>query len=693
MSLMTHQISPFDFDPYNSTLIDILRRQVESRPDREAFTFLENGKDETLRLNLGEIDLRSRGLAAALRERAAPGDRALLLLSPGLNYPIAFFGSAYAGVVPVLAFPPVNETAVQALFAITVDSGARLVLTDARLLRHFRAVLDALPGRDQLSIVNVDALENEALEPGQAGRPRPEDLALITYTSGSTQAPKGVMLSHRNLAYFPLALMQKYADLIPRHQAAVSWAPQYHIGGFLSILPPLVADLRSILIPTQVILERPLLWLQAMSRYRAGQSGGFNFAYRLCLTNITPEERLDLDLSSWEIAYSGGEAIDTDLMERFAAAYAPCGFSAQAFAPQYGLSETGGYVCGGLSEQGLNQLTVDAQALAQNRVELVSPPGSQPVAQVVTLAGQMLVLEGTEVRIVDPDSRQALAPDRVGEIWVKGPSVGLGYWNKPEITEASFQARLEPGGEGSFLRTGDMGFIRAGKLYVTGRMKDVIILRGRNYYAPDIERAVTGCHPALVEGGVAAVGVRLDGEESLAILHEVHPLASGSSPDAVTDAIRLAVAERRQLPVAQVVLVQENSLPRTLTRKIQRAAALAALQSEALQVEFESRSVAGQDEASPDADSDEQLPFNPLEAALQGLWTSILNVRKVGAEDNFFALGGNSLQATQLLVHVAEVFGVDVTMPEFYARPTIVFLAERIRFSRQVQEEFSIPNE
>ena len=555
------------FEP--STLVNLLRWRALNQPDQRVYTFLVDGETEEVHLTYGELDRQARAIAASLQSLGATGERALLLYPPGLEYIAGFFGCLYAGVIAVPAYPPDParlDRTLPRLQAMVADAQATVALTTAPILSMAEFVFAQAPDLAALQWLTTDTLADGTEDGWQEPALTGDSLAFLQYTSGSTRTPRGVMLSHDNLLYNS-SLIRQAMEVTP-DAIVVSWLPPYHDMGLIgAILQPLYAGCTCILMSPVSFLQRPFRWLQAISRYRATISGGPNFAYDLCVRKITPEQRATLDLSCWSLAFNGAEPVRSQTLDRFAAAFEPCGFRREAFYPCYGLAEATLIVSGGLRSVPPVIHTVQGAALEQNRV--VDASATDEDARALVGCGQNL--PGQKIVIVDPETLVQCPPDQVGEIWVAGPSVAQGYWNRPEETEQTFRAYMADTGEGPFLRTGDLGFMRDGELFITGRIKDLIIIRGRNHYPQDIELTVEQSHPALRPGCGAAFSVDVSGEERLVVVQEVYTNRPWD-PDEVVGAIRQAVAETHEVQVYAVVLIEPRSIPKTSSGKIQRRA-------------------------------------------------------------------------------------------------------------------------
>jgi amino acid adenylation domain-containing protein len=564
-----------------ATLVDLLRSRAEAQGDRRAYTFLgETGeRAESTVLTWAGLDERARAIAAAIQERGLAGERALLLYPPGIEFVAAFFGCLYAGVVAVPSYPPRPNRDQPRLRAIARDARPRVALADSAIASRADLLTERIPELAGAAWIATDALEAGLATSWRNPGVSPETVAFLQYTSGSTATPKGVIVSHGNLLHNEEMIRRAFGQ--SESSVIVGWLPLYHDMGLIgNVLQPLYLGAPCYLMSPVAFLQQPLRWLEAISLYRATTSGGPNFAYELCVRRTTPEQRAGLDLSSWTAAFNGAEPVRAETLERFAEAFAPAGFRREAFYPCYGLAEATLFVSGG--EPGAPPVVreVDAAALERHRAEPAGE-GAPPAAR-RSLVGCGHGWMNQRVVVADPETGEVLQAGKVGEVWVAGPSVAQGYWGRDEETERTFRARLAGTGEGPFLRTGDLGFYDAtGTLFLTGRIKDLIILRGRNLYPQDVERTAEVSHPALRPGNSAAFAADVDGEERLVVVHEVERGWKGT-PEAVeevAEAVRRAVAEEHEAAVHQVVLLRPGSLPKTSSGKVQRHAARAAWQA------------------------------------------------------------------------------------------------------------------
>jgi amino acid adenylation domain-containing protein len=642
------------------TLVETLIGQAEARPDGTALRFVDDGVDRAV--GYRELDRRARAIAVRLREHAGPGERAVLLLPSGPDYVAAFFGCLYAGVIAVPAYPPesMRPQHLARLKGILDDAEPRLVLTDARL--HGQMLEACRGGPAAPAVLAVDGIDEAAASdwvmPGLA----PGDIAFLQYTSGSTSAPKGVQVSHGNLLANERLIRHGFE--IGEGDCIVSWLPLFHDMGLIGgLLQPIYSGIPCVLMSPRYFLERPRRWLETISRYRGTISGGPDFAFRLCCERIGEAALDGLDLGHWRLAFSGSEPIRPDTLERFATTFAPAGFRRSSLFACYGLAEATLFVTGGRRGQGVRLLEVDGAALAAN----AASPGTG-----VTLASCGRPQPGHELRLVDPAAGRVLGEGRVGEIWTSGPSVAHGYWRNPEASARTF---VESDGR-TWLRTGDLGFLRDGELFVTGRLKDMLILRGQNLYPQDLERAVEEEVEVVRKGRVAAFAVGHGGGEGIGIAAEVgRGVLKLVTPDALVRAIVAAVADAVQEAPAVVALLEPGALPKTSSGKLQRSACRSALEEGRLACFHVHR--AGK--TAPPA-PEQAVPHAPgaEERLAAEVWSEVLGVPVTAADDNFFALGGNSISAVQVLARLRQRHGLSPEVGDLFAAPTLGAFARRL---------------
>jgi 8-amino-7-oxononanoate synthase len=541
-------------------LVLALQRQAEERRNQIAFIFLRDGETEDASITYGELDRRARAVAARLQAMGLAGAKALLAYPPGLDFIAGLFGCLYAGCVAVPTSLAQRRRRLERFDAIVTDAQAEIVLSTAEAADRWARSHGTL-----LSWIATEGIEDEWAErwhEGHVGDPSAQpgrtSLAMLQYTSGSTSEPKGVMLSHGNLVHNTRAICDAFGVWPPGANAekAVFWLPTYHDMGLVGgVMTPIFSAITNVTMSPTTFLQSPITWLRAISTYRATISGGPNFAYDLCVRKITEDQKAGLDLSSWSLAFVGAEPVQAETLERFAAAFAPCGFNASAFYPCYGLAEATLMVTGPKRGEG---------AVVRGGAARTGRPDS-PSRQLVACGSPV---GESRVVIVDPRAGVELAPGQIGEIWVAGPSVAQGYWNRPLQTRRAFGASLSPR-SGPFLRTGDLGFIDDGRLYVTGRSDDLIIIRGVNHYPQDIEATARQSHPLLAHQGGAAFAIADEGSHRHVLVHEV--TRNGMKDYApVLEAAAKAVLDEHDVSLDAIVLVRSGTIPRTSSGKVQR---------------------------------------------------------------------------------------------------------------------------
>lgn len=573
MKLAYHQYDPFS--PPETNFVERLRYWAVAQPEAIAFRFLEKPggegeEDEYSEIHYGELDEKARAVAAKLVSLGFAGQRALMMYPPGLEFIAAFFGCHYAGITPVPAYPPRRNRNMGRINAISMDAQAAVCLTVDEVLD--RANKDENDGfSSSLHRIPWVATENVPLEFASdwvSPEVDPSFLGLIQYTSGSTGAPKGVMLSHRNL----LENCRMITDSFLMNRDICSgchWLPLYHDMGLIGgILHPIYFGCNVTLMSPISFLTKPIRWLRAISRFRSTDSGGPSFAYALCNTKITDEQCEGLDLSSWKVAFNGAEPVRADVMDEFSRKFEKFGFDPTCHYPCYGMAETTLIVTGGNPWQRPIVKTFDKEELVDHRV--VEVPEDHPKAKPLVGCGNEI--RGEEVIIVNPETRRKLPDCQVGEIWINSPSGGQGYWNKPQLSKEIFRARTSPDNGKDYIRSGDLGFLEEGELFVCGRLKDMIIVRGVNRYPQDIEATVEQCDPRTQSGGAAAFSVERWDREHLVVVCEVQRNAKHKSWDEVINIIRASVSEEHELPPDAIVLVRAHSIPKTSSGKVQRHA-------------------------------------------------------------------------------------------------------------------------
>jgi len=553
--------------------IDLLTVRAKQCAENPAFIFLDESGQPAETLSYRELDQRARAIAYHLTSQVAPRERALLLHPPGLDYVVAFYGCLYAGAIGVPLFPPQRNRA-EYVDVVARDCAASVVITSAEAA----SAMDSLP--DDLFVKSLpiitehfaESIEKfaESNEKVAADVTRPADaefpvtdIAYLQYTSGSTSTPKGVIVTHEMALHQCAELV--YGWGVDSDSTVVSWLPHFHdFGQVSSVLLPVFTGTKSVLMAPSTFVKNPIRWLAAVTTYRGTHSGAPNFAYDLCVDKTTPEQRAELDLSSWRLVSNGAEPVRKATLDRFHAAFASAGLAPTALTPGYGLAEATLKVASGSSGGAFASHRFDEAALGARRVE----PGSGPKS--TELVGCGWPVMDTEIAIVAPESGLALPAGAVGEIWVGGPIVSPGYWNRPQDSEATFRARITGSKDDkTYLRTGDLGFLYDGELYICGRVKNLMIVNGVNYYLEDIEATVVLSDDSLRAGAAIAFAVERDGQENLVLVAE-YRTGESPAPERLVTAVHDAVARRHAIAPSAIVFISQGTIPRTTSGKLRR---------------------------------------------------------------------------------------------------------------------------
>jgi acyl-CoA synthetase (AMP-forming)/AMP-acid ligase II len=542
-----------------------LARRAEEQPDEPVFTFLNYGDEADETLTFLELHQRAQDIAALLLEKLPAGGRALLLFPPGLDYVRALYGCFQAGIMGVSAPPPQPkrlERTLPRLTAIAADAEINAVLTADFIREAAKSFFDEGPLAEVEWIATDTAPEGGEVE---VARPPLTDMAFLQYTSGSTRAPRGVMLSHENLLGNSDLITDSFEHIPNGVRKGLSWLPPYHDMGLIAgVLQPVHAGGLCIMMSPLTVVKRPARWLEAMSRYRVTTSGGPNFAYDLCVSRIDEDTCERIDLSDWEVAFNGAEPIRAETIDAFSKKFGPSGFDRRAFFTGYGLAEATLMVTAGDKEKEPTLLEVDLRALEDG---VVRPSSGESPSKI--LVGSGTSFDGSKLIVVDTDEGRRCREGEVGEIWFSGPGVALGYWRNPDETTEFFDARLPDDTDTSYLRTGDLGAIIDGELYVVGRIKELIILNGRNLHPHDIEFSAEEASPLLRSHCSAAFEQEVEGEIQIAILLEVNP-SEGEEYNDIVAAVKKRVSRDLDLPLHWIGLCAPGTVPKTTSGKIQR---------------------------------------------------------------------------------------------------------------------------
>ena len=675
----------------NHSFVEHLSRLARERPSDRALIVV-NAQGETT-LDYATLERRSRALASELQQWFPAGERALILLDNDEHYVVAFFACLYAGVIAVPVFPPesAKQQHLARLLAIAADSQAACVLTSTTIID---VVASASEGFGSAELIPVDAVDESRAEHWIEHRPKRGDLAFLQYTSGSTATPKGVMVSHGNLMANERAIETGFS--IGADDVFVSWLPLYHDMGLIGgLLQPIYRGIPAVLMSPTFFLQRPVRWLEAISRHRGTISGGPDFAYRLCLERIRDEQLEALDLSSWRVAFSGAEPVRHDTLTGFIERFRPAGFAADTAAPCYGLAEATLLVSCNSRGTGVVGTAFSQQSLAEGK--------AASAVEGNTLVGCGTPEPGHAIDIVDPEGLHSLPSGEVGEIWVNGPSVAHGNWQNPEATAQAFvtrdgvswqrtddaDAQNHDARDDRWLRTGDLGFLHEGQLYIAGRIKDLIILRGHNVYPQDIESAIEAEVEAVRKGRVAAFAVTTpEGAEGIGIAAEVSRGIQKLVPaEKLVEALSETVGSTCHEPLSVVLLLNPGGLPKTSSGKLQRSACRQGWEAgslDAYAIHAFGRFVSGgsdEDAGGGKSSHSTAEAGSETEQALAKLWRQVLRDGKekpLGKDAHFFASGGNSLAAVQLASRISDYWAIDFSAKSVFEHSSLGAMANEV---------------
>lgn len=656
------------------TLVDALRYRARQFPHKLAYAFLPNGEvGGEIAVSFAELDERVRATAAHLQSIAEPGARVLLLYPQGLDYAIAFFACLYAGLVGVPVFPPRGKSTDLRIQAIADDAEANAVLTTKHVLEKSVARLDHVPQLAELTWVATDTIDLARAAAWREPEIDSSTLAFFQYTSGSTGSPKGVMVSHGNLVHniaYSSAIWGYDSDSI-----MATWLPIFHdMGLIFGILKSAYNGSSCYIMAPTAFVQNPYRWLRAISHYRVTHTAAPDFAYEVCALKISAEQRATLDLSCWQMGLNGAEPVRVATLRAFYEAFKDCGVRSSTVCQGYGLAEGTLLVAGADRHRSDFFLHVDGAALERNRVEVVAAES----ADTRSLVSSGFPAADSSVEIVDPVTLKRCESGQIGEVWAAGPSVARGYWQRPEVTLETFSAHLSDTGEGPFLRTGDLGFVREGELFITGRIKDVIIIRGSNHYPQDIEYSVEQSHDSLRSSGhSAAFSIEEGGEEKLVVIQEVERShLRRLKADEVFAVIRQRISEEHDLQVHAIALLKTATIPRTSSGKIQRSACRSAyLEGRFTTVAMWRQAVVA--ESSPTTGA---VDREGLRAWFLGRLAERLQMpaASVDASEPLARYGLDSLTAVSLSGELQEFLGREMSPTLLYDYPSVNALVEYV---------------
>ncbi|MBK9331723.1 MAG: AMP-binding protein [Ignavibacteria bacterium] len=552
-------------------LVDLLRLRADVQPDKTAFVFLKDGEEEGGRFTYSELDIRAKSIASILQTSGDQGERALLIYESGLEYLDSFFGCLYSGIISVPLHLPGKNKSLSRISAIAKDSDAKIILSTNEIYDVLKDEFAKDEILKDLKWITTENISNDNSEKWDKPDIRTETLAYLQYTSGSTGIPKGVMVNHRNLLVNLNIIDRSHPH--NDNSVMVTWLPIHHDMGLIyGILLPFYCGYPCYFMTPQAFVQKPYRWLSAISKYKGTHNAAPNFAFELCINKISEDQKKTLDLRSWTTAMNAAEPVRAETIEKFSEYFSECGFKKKYFSPGYGLAE-GTLILS-------TSFTKDEPALKRfddKKIEKknIAVPADLKDTDSKIHAGHSNSIEDTRIAIVNPTTLIECKEGEVGEVWASGGSIAQGYWKREDATKETFKAHIADTNEGPFLRTGDLGFIFENELYITGRHKDLIIIRGQNHYPQDIEYTVEASHPALRLGCVAAFSIDYDGEEHLAIVQEIQKnFVNDFDTEEVIKSIRRSVSEEHDLQVQSITLIKPGTVPKTSSGKIQRKACL-----------------------------------------------------------------------------------------------------------------------
>jgi acyl-CoA synthetase (AMP-forming)/AMP-acid ligase II/acyl carrier protein len=656
--------------PDQSTIVTVLHHRALLHPEKRAFTLLAAGEEESGSLSYGELDTAACNIAIKLKSLGLAGKVVLMFYTPGFDFITAFFGCLYAGVIPAAAYPPRKNRSVQRIRSMAADCGATAILTTEStgnsLERNFAEdrLLSGLPwhATDTWQITGPAALD-------PAGSDY-EKLAFLQYTSGSTGDPKGVMVSHRNIMY-NLRSLQMIFQITPT-DTAVHWVPQFHdLGLIFGILETIFSGSFTVLIPPFIFISTPFSLLSAITRYGATVSGQPDFAFNHCVDKIDPEQRKTLNLSTLRIMYSGAEPVRKSTFDRFLATFGPVGLKPTSLIPAYGMAESTLILVGGAITNPTVYLPVKSSELEKNRVTPVT--GERHGENVQWIASNGTSKMDTAILIMDPETGGVQESGKIGEVWASGSTIAMGYWGKPALTQAVFRASPAGVDDPVWLRTGDLGFQHNGDLYITGRLKDLIIIRGRNFYPQDIEEVMETSHPAIRKSCSAAFPIDHAGKEQLALVAEVGRAVKEPETAGIFESIVAAVSREFEIQPYRITLIRTGSIIKTSSGKIMRRANREALLIGKANIVAEKFFT--DDIANPEFPSTGES--TELEHFMVA-WATVRLNKGIPADPSksLIVYGIDSLRAVELSEEIKNVFGFEWPPSQFFDEISITRLAE-----------------
>ena len=641
------------------TIVDCIQNHVKNIPNKIIYRYILDDTGSVLTKTVKELDNEAKSIANTLIKVANRGDRVLLLYPPGVSFMSAFVACLYSGIVAVPIYPPRKREKVDRLRRIIADCDPKAILTTEKIEVMTQEVFKDVHDLNYVPFVISDNLLNQTQLTLQSRVKEKEEVAFLQYTSGSTGTPKGVMVTHANIMS-NMKILHEIIGNKNKNTLGASWLPHFHDMGLIGgVFLPLYLGREAILMAPIYFLQKPIRWFELISKYKVNVIAAPNFAYEMCANTIKDEDLDGIDLSSLTIALTGAEPISPSTIEKFTNKFAPYGFNSIAHYPCYGMAETTLFLTGIEVNTEAKILDVDTKAFQKNIITIAEEKNKNRSTKIVSCGTPRL---DHEVVIVNK-SKDVLIENEVGEILARGSSVTKGYWQNKEKTKEDFDVYIENGRKGPFFKTGDLGFLHNGELFVCGRVKDLIIIRGKNYYPQDIEVTTYTSHKALAHMGAVAFSIEDKGMEKLIILQEIdRKYLRKYNAAEIFKTITEAVAEEHQLQIEDIVLLKPGKLFKTSSGKIQRFKNKKSYLNNTMEsLEYDSIQ----------SNREYVAPRNETEEKLAKIFQEVLNVEKVGIYDNFFELGGHSLLATQLVSRIRNELEIELPLKELFQTPTI----------------------
>lgn len=671
----------------SNSIVSILDQRVNKHPEKHAFRYFTNLEDQPSVLTFQQLDEKAKAIATVLQQFNAQGERALLIYPTSLEFITAFMGCLYAGVIAIPVCPPSRNQSAQNIGNIVADATPLLALTTSDYSYLSQDFVNLFRNQLSLSWVTTDNIETAQGNYWKERRIDDNEIAYLQYTSGSTSNPRGVKISHGNIIANSILIEKCFGS--HSETIGLSWLPHYHDMGLVGkILEPIYTGCQVVFTSPRTFMKHPLLWLKAISHFKATISGAPNYAYDLCATIAKNKGLNGLNLSSWEVAINGSEPVKANTIRRFSEAYAPFGFNPKAFCPSYGLAESTLLVSGIKKDEHPKIESFDAENLADAKIS--APINGKPAKELVSCG---LVDSHYEIVIVFPDSKIPCRSDEIGEIWLAGPSIAKGYWDTGKINCNSFNSYLPAYGKSRYFRTGDLGFIKDGHLFITGRKKDLIIIGGQNFYPQDLEAIAGKSHPAIRSHSCVAFQSDQNGRSGIILVTEVKATYKKEDYTQITSAIRSSLLDHQNVSLDKILLVKKGTLPKTVSGKIQRFLCKKYFCDGKLEIlEMGSPESTFQTKSNKRSITDkENLVSKEIDELKRLITNKIVNILGIPPEalktnETLYDLGLSSLRALELSLEIEELYGIKLSQKISMQEMTIDQLIQVIREQPAVDE-------